>query len=129
MTSLRKFQVPILGVLSTLGVPVILRYGTTFLFMGYVTSLLTVFTLLGLRWLWKSDPTADAPKAVRTLLRMFWMTSGALAGIAVAAVIWSSSPIFWLLPLPFFVPALAGSVFYERTFRRVDTLPFWKKGL
>ncbi len=128
-SSLRRLLVPVLGVVATLGAPVLLRYGTLFTFMAYVTLLLTAFTFLGFRWLWRSAPTPNSARAVRTLVRMFWSVSGGLAGIAVAAGIWFSSPMFLILPLPFFFPALTGSIFHERTFRRIDDVPFWRKGL
>ena len=130
MTSfLRRLLIAVLGVGTLLGLPVILHYGAILVFMSYLTVWLTAFMLLGFRWLGNSAPHVSSAEAVRTLLRLFWVASGVLSGITVAAAFRFSSSTFWLLPLPFSFPALSGSIFYERTFRRIENLPFWRKGL
>ncbi len=117
------------ALLGTAPVPVILRYGTVSMLMGYLTVFLTVLMGFGLRWLWMSAPTASSARAVRTLLRMLWTMSGVLASVASAAWLVGFPEVFWLLPLPFVLPALVGVIVYEGSFRKVDDMPFWRRGL
>ena len=114
---------------GTLGIPLTLRYGTLPMFVSYITAFITVSMVLGEWWLWNSAPTVDSAKAIRTLMRGLWTASGVLAGVAIAAGLRFSNSTFLLLPLPFFLPALSGSIFYGWTFGKVGNLPFWKKGL
>ena len=84
-----------------------------------ISALLTFVTILGMRWLWKQDPSRASAVAMRSLIRAFWTLSIVLAIIASVGTWISSDLILLSIPLPFIFPTIAGGVYFKRTFALV----------
>src|SRR2546426_9108842 len=100
--------------IATLPVPFLLHSGTFSILCVYLSGMLSMYLCAGFAWLWKSAPNdVRSAQAARTLVRMFWTASAAMAGLTLLVWLVRSSWLGFLAFAIFVFPALSGSIVYE----------------